>query len=46
MLAGELCAWAATAFAAKTARYVRVSATARQNTSKGYSINEFEVYQK
>jgi hypothetical protein len=33
-------------FAAKTARYVRLSATGRQNTSKGYSVSEFEVYQR
>ncbi|MBJ7354079.1 MAG: penicillin acylase family protein [Thermoleophilaceae bacterium] len=31
-------------FTARSARYVRIAGTARQNTSKGYSINELEVY--
>jgi acyl-homoserine lactone acylase PvdQ len=32
-------------FAAKTARYVKVTGTAR-GTSNGYALNEFEIYQK
>lgn len=33
-------------FATRTAGYVCISGTARQNTSKGYSVNEFEVYSR